>query len=313
MARPGQQIWASWWENRSKKLDWKILALSLLAACGLWFMGHLARASEFTLTYNLIPESSANCDYVGEKTIPIKVIVKAKGFDLGDRWFQKDHTSIPLSIKSFNCIGDTQLIDSKRLFSLVIPTLNEGLQLSRIIPKTIPILLSKQVQKKLPVQVNGIAKTKTGFEFSGKFEIEPKEVPVEGDEALVESITALHTQAVEHTDKPQIVSLIIPEGLEVGQETVRISAIMDTLVSKTFDIKPEWIDEVKSKKLYMSDDMIQVTIVAKANELRDFQKNQIKVIAIPKNTGEAILNAEIKGLEPKEVIMEKATITFVAI
>lgn len=313
MARPGQQIWASWWENRSKKLDWKILAISLLAACGLWFMGHLARASEFSLSYALVPQSSKNCDYVGEHSIPIKVIVKAKGFDLGDRWFQKDHTTIPLPIESFNCNGDTQLIESQRLYSLIIPTLNEGLQLAEVVPNQIPILLSKQVQKRLPVQVKGIAKAKNGYQFSGKYEIIPPEIPVEGDEALVASLDAIFTEETELGHESQMVLLNVPDGLETGQNNVQITALMDTIVSKTFEVKPVWSDEFASKELYLSDDLIEVTIVAKAQSLRDFKKNQIRILATPSGSGKAKLEAQVNGIRPEEVILEKATINFVAI
>ena len=313
MARPGQQIWASWWENRSKKLDWKILAFSLLAACGLWFMGHLARASEFTLSYALIPKSSTKCDYIGESAIPIKVIVKAKGFDLGDRWFQKDHTTIPLPTESFNCDGETQLIESQRIYSLIIPTLNEGLQLKEIVPNQIPILLSKQVQKKLPVQVKAIAKAKIGYVFSGKYEVVPNEIPVEGDQTLVASLNVLQTKEIELGHEPVNVLLDVPDDLEVGQKTVQITAIMDTIVSKSFDIKPVWNESFVSKELYLSDDLIQVTIIAKAQDLRSLQPNQIKVLAKPSASGIATLETQISGIEPEEVILDKATVNFVAI
>ncbi|NQX91158.1 MAG: hypothetical protein HRT74_03315 [Flavobacteriales bacterium] len=309
MSSPSEGLnpWIKYWESRTRKLDWKVLLICILVASSLWFFGIFSSQKEFELKYSvLVNVDEISCELETQSHQDLSVFVEAKGFDLGNGWFQRSHGSVEIPPSELRC--QSKGIPTKTLGSLILPQLNEGLSINRIEPDTIFFNFKTKASITLPIVVQGSPKDKRGFVFTGEYLIEPSEVQIISAEDNPPTQIVLDYPS----ESQGIEELSITAGFaeSISTNSIEVTPLYDTLISRSIQVRPV-IRESGITYTFLPQ-QITVSIIGTEDQVGLLANQITSVTAQPSTDGKARLKLDQKIPEGVQVILEPSEVDFFA-
>jgi len=310
-------FWKDWFNNRKRKLDWKALLVCVAIAFTLWLIGGLSNESSLDLHFTLNPvKFNEGCEVNHLDDLEINVTVQSKGFDLMNRWFQSTNTPVDLPLDKFPCKTGEIQISSNQLKSLLLPYLNDGLRITKMVPEVITIALLKKAERKLPVRANVSVEQIPGFKFTNRFLIVPDSIPIEGSSEVIDQLKHIKTTEKQlFIDLSDPVSLDIPEGLSSSVSSVLITPIYDTLLSRLLTLSPSMSQDFPNENTLFFPPKVEVEIIGTANELAllDLEKIHLKTSTFSQEANIAHISINYSGKEDLLFILDTEFVQFLAI
>ena len=148
--------------------------------------------------------------------------VEAYGFDLiGYRWRNRHSVSIDFSkidLRQRRNEAHRAYVSTADLRPLITNSLNGSATVRMISPDTLYFPFALRADKSLPIEVQSNLEFKSGFEATGNWSVEPKQVSVSGRKAVIDTLKILKTQRIEKMNVSDSIRITI--GLEPLDSTL---------------------------------------------------------------------------------------------